>query len=254
MYNLDVGNKLLISSTNDAVVTATAIIFRGLIEEHKVIGQIALLPTPRLIYQATDDTQIESISVVNGSIQSEVNVYLNGSQLSNKVFSAVLEPDYVLTLDRESWKTFDENGNLVGGSVTSRIEDSAGNSLTSTGGSLDVNVTSILAPLIPVFATRQDTFVAAGNGTIISVATSPVKYYAIQVKQTGVVTSWDVRLEGSLDGVNFTTILTHTKVIGDGEVVYIGALTASNLYFRSRCNAIVLGGGANIVVTILGTV
>lgn len=107
---------------------------------------------------------------------------------------------------------------------------------------------------LPAFFTRTDTHVATGNGVTVDASASPVKYYAIQVKATGEVTSWTVVLETSLNGTQFTTVLTHTNVIGDGEVVYIGTTTSSSLYFRCRCTAINLGVGTNIVVTILGTV
>lgn len=119
---------------------------------------------------------------------------------------------------------------------------------------LDVNITSVLAPLIPVFSTRSDVFTTTTNGTIVNVSASPVKYFALQVNQTGTITSWTVVLEVSLDGTNFTTILTHTNILGDGMTVYIGTLTASSLYFRSRCSAITLGAGTNVTAIILGTV
>lgn len=105
----------------------------------------------------------------------------------------------------------------------------------------------------PDFSTRSDTYTTTANGTTVDVHTSPVKYFTLQVTSTGVVTSWTVVLEGSLDGTNFTTILTHTDVIGNGVVVFIGASTASCLYFRSKCTAIVLGAGTNVIATIIGT-
>lgn len=102
------------------------------------------------------------------------------------------------------------------------------------------------------FATRSDTYTGTGNGTTIDRSTSPLALFGISVKQTGTVTSWDVRLEGSLNNSEFTTILTHTNVTGDGVVLWSGTLNAPTLYFRSRCAGLVLGAGTNVVVTVLG--
>jgi len=91
-----------------------------------------------------------------------------------------------------------------------------------------------------------DTFIAPGNG--LSVLNSPgVTKYTLQVIPTGAVTSWDVRLELSLDGANFGTILTHTNVApGSSGVVTLAAGPGLNI--RSRCAALVLGAGTNIKV------
>lgn len=102
-------------------------------------------------------------------------------------------------------------------------------------------------------STRSDTYTVAGNGTTQSAATAPSKYYSIQVKGTVAgATAWDVVLEGSLDNVNFDTILSHVTGTGDGKVMFGSASPSPCLYFRSRCVSITLGGATNIVVTILG--
>jgi len=104
---------------------------------------------------------------------------------------------------------------------------------------------------VPTFETRSDTFVATGNGTTVTVATFPVKYFTISVAQTGTVTSWDVRLEVSLDNTTFTTVITHTNVTGTGvSLNYISPWPT--LYFRARCAGLVLGAGTNVIATILG--
>lgn len=80
------------------------------------------------------------------------------------------------------------------------------------------------------------------------------KTFALQVKATGSVTSWDVRLEGSLDALSYTTILQHTNVTpGDGLMIATGALLVPVTYFRARANALTLGAGTDINVTIIGT-
>ena len=104
------------------------------------------------------------------------------------------------------------------------------------------------------FLNRSDTYTATGNGATLDVSTNPPKSFAVQVKGTGAAaTTWDVRLEGSLDNVNFTQILQHTNTTGDGAVLFSGATLSPSLYFRSRTAGLTLGAATNIVVTILGT-
>lgn len=101
------------------------------------------------------------------------------------------------------------------------------------------------------FETRSDTYTTTANGTTVTVATFPLKYFSISVAQTGTVTAWDVRLEVSLDNTTFTTVLTHTNVTGSGvSLNYVSPWPT--LYFRSRCAAITLGAGTNVIATILG--
>ena len=107
--------------------------------------------------------------------------------------------------------------------------------------------------IVDQFSTRTDTYTATGSGTTVNVSTAPTKSYSISVKGTGAAaTTWDVRLEGSLDNVNFTQILQHTNVTGDGIIQYAGATLSPSLYFRSRVAGLTLGSATNIVVTILG--
>ncbi len=108
--------------------------------------------------------------------------------------------------------------------------------------------------------TRSDTFTTASvNGTVVDISAQGMSKFALQVKQTGTVTSWDVRLMGSLDGTNYIEILRHVKtttgsetVAGDGAIAFTGANHYPLLYFRSRCEAITLGGGTNVIATIVG--
>jgi hypothetical protein len=101
--------------------------------------------------------------------------------------------------------------------------------------------------------TRSDTFTGVANG--VTVASSEyVKSFSIQATGTGAIpTTWNIRLEGSTDNVNFTTMLTHTNVTGNGILLFSGATLFPVLYFRSRVNSLNLGAATNIVVKILGT-
>lgn len=101
--------------------------------------------------------------------------------------------------------------------------------------------------------TRLDNYTGTGNGIIVDATAGPTKSYAIQVDSIGAVASvWDVRLEGSLDNVNFSQILQHTNTTGDGAVLWSGAVLSPSLYFRSRCAGLTLGFATSIDVTILG--
>lgn len=101
-------------------------------------------------------------------------------------------------------------------------------------------------------SSRSDTFTGTGNGTSVDVSAQGMTKFSMQVKATGAVTSWTVVLEVSLNGTQWTTIATHDNVVpGDGIMAIVqGPVPA--LFFRSRCSAITLGGGTNVVVTILG--
>lgn len=99
---------------------------------------------------------------------------------------------------------------------------------------------------------RSDTFTSTTNGTTIGDGFQVFKFFSIQVTMTGAVTSWTVVLEGSLDNTNFTTILSHTNVTPGDKLVLSTTNVVPVLYFRARCAAIVLGGGTNVVVQILG--
>lgn len=127
-----------------------------------------------------------------------------------------------------------------------------GNGVTGTGAQR-VTISSDNTRLTNQFSTRADTFITTASGVTVSSLTNPMSSFSVGVKATGAVTSWDVRLEGSNDNVNFTTLLTHTNVTpGDGLMIFSGTAVTPCLYFRSRCAGLVLGAGTNVVVTILG--
>ena len=104
------------------------------------------------------------------------------------------------------------------------------------------------------FATRADTFTGAGNGTQLDLSVRPCKAFALQVKGTGASPgAWSIVLEGSLDGTNYTTMLTHVSgTNSDGAVAWSSAALMPALYVRSRCVSLTLGGATNVVATILG--
>jgi hypothetical protein len=104
-----------------------------------------------------------------------------------------------------------------------------------------------------VFQVSSAAFAAIGIGDVIDVSSTPQRTFALQVKGSGAApTSWDVRLEGSLDGVNFTQIIQHTQVDGDGVVKWGGSDPHPSLFWRVRVAALSLGPAADIVVTSMG--
>lgn len=130
--------------------------------------------------------------------------------------------------------------------------------INGTGNFVPIGVTGGTATTGGAFSvatpsgTRSDTFTVAANGVTVAVA-SPVKSYSILVKGTGsAATAWNVVLEGSLDNITFTTILTHTQATGDGVLLSTTTSFTPSLYFRSRLVSITLAPATAIVVTILG--
>lgn len=154
---------------------------------------------------------------------------------------------------------------LKNGTDDTRATVTAANALKVDGSAVTQPVSAASLPLpvgaateatliaVDVASTRTDTYTAAVAGVILDVSAFARESFAMQVTATGAVTSWTVVLEGSLDGATFTTILTHTNVTpGNGFTLYSGEADYPSLYFRSRCSAIVLGTGTNVVVQILG--
>lgn len=119
-----------------------------------------------------------------------------------------------------------------------------------------VSISNDMTNPVPVnigFESETELFTAPGNGTVVNVLATPRKVFSLQVNKTGAVTSWDVVLEGSLNASTWTTILEHTNTTpGDGKLVSTGALLTPVLYYRTRAVALTLGGGTNILTTMMG--
>lgn len=96
---------------------------------------------------------------------------------------------------------------------------------------------------------RQFTFAAAGNAEFS--APNGALYYAIAVTGVGATaTAWDVDLDASLDGTNWTTIDTHANSDGNGVVLYTTTPTiAKNL--RVILNSVTLGSASAVEVRVL---
>lgn len=131
------------------------------------------------------------------------------------------------------------------------LVDASGNLKVTVGGTIPISGTVIANPTV---YTRVDTYTTTTTGGVVDVSTTTAKYFSIQVAGTGASpTSWSVVLEGSIDGMNYTTILTHNTSTLNNIILFSGATASPSLYFRSRCTAIVLSPATSIVVTLVGT-
>lgn len=92
--------------------------------------------------------------------------------------------------------------------------------------------------------------VSTNTPVVISTQTGtthlPMKYYALQVKaSTGAASAWDIRLEGSLDGANWTGIMSHSTPDGDGVMkVSTSPVVFPATYLRVRLNSLTFGSSA----------
>lgn len=104
------------------------------------------------------------------------------------------------------------------------------------------------------FAGIKDTL---GNGDAVAVQAAAVQWapggqvfnrYAIQVKGEGAgATSWSVTLEGSLDGKNWTTLITHSAT--DGSTSFL--VDKPCIAIRANVGSLSLGSATAIDVSIL---
>lgn len=98
-----------------------------------------------------------------------------------------------------------------------------------------------------------EVYTGIGAGITQDVSAYPHKYFSVQVVGTGAApTDWIVKIEGSLDGVNFSEIAQHNTADGNGAVVWAGANIAASAYFRTNVTALTLGAATDITVYTLG--
>ncbi|CAK0741517.1 hypothetical protein CCP1ISM_130011 [Azospirillaceae bacterium] len=107
---------------------------------------------------------------------------------------------------------------------------------------------------MPNFVNQIDVYTTVTVGTTVDISTFPLKNFTFSVTPNGSVNSWSVIVEGSLDGINFTTIGSYSNPTGTGITVFPGVNIAPCFFFRSRCTSIDLGSGTSITVTVLGVV
>lgn len=105
-----------------------------------------------------------------------------------------------------------------------------------------------------VFFVTLSSLTSTGSaGAVVSTAaviSHALKYYSLQVRgSTGTASSWDVRLEGSLDGVGWSSLITHGTADGDRYVKTSSATAATFplTWIRARVNALTLGSSATAI-------
>lgn len=101
---------------------------------------------------------------------------------------------------------------------------------------------------------RVDNFTAAANGVPADCSRDPVKNVSLQVKCVGAAaTAWNIVLEGSNDGVNWTVLITHTQADTDGNTKFqASGIVTPVLYLRTRMASVTLGSATSINATLLG--
>lgn len=93
------------------------------------------------------------------------------------------------------------------------------------------------------------TATATGAGPKTGVRPWDAKHVSLQVKGTGAAaTAWTVALEGSNNGNNWTTILSHSTTDTDGAVKFAGDnIPRPVTWLRLNVTALTLGTATNIV-------
>lgn len=102
-------------------------------------------------------------------------------------------------------------------------------------------------------AFRSDSFVATGPGVAVDVSGRTCTDFALQVFGVGAAaTTWNVQLQGSIDGVHWSSMFVHRTVVGDGECVWSGQAKFPVRFFRSNVVTLTLGSATSLTVWILG--
>lgn len=103
---------------------------------------------------------------------------------------------------------------------------------------------------------KTDSFTGTTSGATVEsdYDSIPLDWALTVVQVGGTATSWTVVLEGSLDGVTFTTILTHANTDGTGVTKWQAAGVKNPcVFYRTRCSAVVLGTATSIKAIVVGT-
>lgn len=96
-------------------------------------------------------------------------------------------------------------------------------------------------------------FNSTGVSSIFDIGGMEQSWFSLQVIPNGSIDAWNVYLEGSLDGINFTKIISHNNLSpGANHVQYHGQSYTPCTYLRLNCTKLELGTGNNITVFVLG--
>lgn len=107
------------------------------------------------------------------------------------------------------------------------------------------------------FSQAVSSAVASSFISTTSVQSAPLQHFALQVSGKGAAaTSWDVRLEGSLDGVGYSSLIQNSTADGDGSIKFSTTVPVNFApvnYMRAYVKNVALGSATKITVTVLGT-
>lgn len=95
---------------------------------------------------------------------------------------------------------------------------------------------------------QYESFAASGSGSIKDLSIEPGRLYSLQVKgHSAAASAWNVELQVSNDGVNFTQIATHVSGSqADGLTVF--AVDKPACFARAVCNSVTLGSAGSLDV------
>lgn len=92
-----------------------------------------------------------------------------------------------------------------------------------------------------------------GSQDIVDISGNPLTTWTLQVVGVDAApTLWEVVLEGSADGENFSDILKHDSLVGDGIAVFSGTTLFLASYYRVSVNTLTLGAASSINVSVIG--
>ncbi len=107
--------------------------------------------------------------------------------------------------------------------------------------------------VVPLGISGEERFTTTGAGKVYP-SSMAVRSYSIAVcGEGGSLNSWSVTLQGSLDGVHFTTILTHDNGTTECTGLSTGASFYPYSFVRANCGSLDLGAAADALVNIIGT-
>lgn len=104
------------------------------------------------------------------------------------------------------------------------------------------------------YSFTQQTFTSFDVSLPIDISSKPMKNFSLCVVGTDDVPSnWNVILQVSIDGMNFTPVLTHNTATGDSITIFTLEKLYPCLYYQINVTDLSLGNASNIVVSVLAT-
>jgi hypothetical protein len=92
-----------------------------------------------------------------------------------------------------------------------------------------------------------------GPSDTVDVSDAPMVTWTLQVVgDPAAATLWEVVLEGSVDGVNFSDILKHTTLVGDGVNLFSGTTLFLAKFYRVNTTVLTLGAATSITASVVG--